>query len=234
MPTWLKITYSPLFIFAVALCAFGLGRLALLALGGVVGALYRAGDRRLPVLKLVKTTFSWLVPVTRLHRIRPVTSYASFIFHLGILFALFTLRNHIDILHTSLSLGWPAVYKPVLDWLTLGAIVTGLYLLFFRMYNSEGRRMSKFMDYFLLLLILGIFISGYLGGRSWNPIPYDSLMLFHTLSGLALLILIPFTKIAHCVLFPLVRFASQAAWRLTPQGGSQVIHTLYGPDGRKV
>ena len=85
-----------------------------------------------------------------------------------------------------------------------------------------------------LLLLLGLFISGYVAGRPWNPIPYNELMLFHTLSGMLLMVLIPFTKIAHCVLFPLVRFASEIAWQLTPQGGADVIRTLYGPERRQL
>jgi hypothetical protein len=94
--------------------------------------------------------------------------------------------------------------------------------------------MSKALDYVLLLLILNIFVSGYVAGRVWNPIPYDTLMLFHTLNGVVLLILIPFTKIAHCVLYPLIRLGSEIAWHLTPQGGSDVVKTLYGPEERKI
>jgi hypothetical protein len=90
------------------------------------------------------------------------------------------------------------------------------------------------MDYILLLLLLSLFVSGYIAGRPWNPIPYDSLMLFHTLTGIVIIVLTPFTKIAHCVLFPLIRLASEMAWHLTPRGGTDVIQTLYGPEGRKI
>ncbi|MEW6404280.1 MAG: hypothetical protein AB1649_20980, partial [Chloroflexota bacterium] len=60
------------------------------------------------------------------------------------------------------------------------------------------------------------------------------LMLFHTLNGMALLLIAPFTKVAHCVLFPLIRLASEVAWHFTPQGGEQVIQTLHGTQGRKL
>jgi hypothetical protein len=90
------------------------------------------------------------------------------------------------------------------------------------------------MDYILLLLLLGIFVSGYIAGRPGSPIPYNSLMLFHTLSGIVLIAIIPFTKIAHCILYPLLKLAAEVAWHLTPQGGADVIKTLYGPEGRKL
>jgi len=90
------------------------------------------------------------------------------------------------------------------------------------------------MDYLLLVLVLNIFISGFVAGRAWNPVPYDSLMLFHTLNGGILLLITPFTKVAHCVLFPLIRLGSEIAWRFTPQGGDEVVKTLHGPQGRKI
>jgi hypothetical protein len=90
------------------------------------------------------------------------------------------------------------------------------------------------MDYLLLVLILDIFVSGFVAGRAWNPFPYDGLMLFHSLNGLLLLALIPFTKIAHCVLYPLIRLSGEIAWRFTPQGGSRTVETLYGPEGRRL
>jgi nitrate reductase gamma subunit len=176
----------------------------------------------------------WLLPVNRLHRTRAVYSYASFGLHLGIIFVTFFLQNHVDVLEASLGLAWPATHRPLLDVLTLVTIVGASILLFYRVYVPGSRRLSGFMDYLLLILILGIYVSGYLAGRSWNPIPYDGLMLCHTLIGMLLLVLIPFSKIAHCALYPLVRLGSEVAWHLTPRGGSDVIQTLYGPEGRKI
>jgi hypothetical protein len=77
-------------------------------------------------------------------------------------------------------------------------------------------------------------MSGYLAGRPWNPITYDGLMLFHTLNGLLLLLAAPFTKISHCVLYPLIRLGTEIAWHFTPQGGSRVVRTLHGPQERKI
>jgi nitrate reductase gamma subunit len=234
MPTWLEIAKGPLFRFALVILVLGLARLVGLSIWGMVAAVRRAGDRRVPYAQVTKETLNWLFPIHRLHRTRPVFSYASFALHLGIIFAGLFLSNHIAILQFQTGIAWPSIYRPVLDVLTLITIVGGTYLLLFRIYVRGSRSLSKAMDYILLLLILNIFISGYLAGRSWNPIPYDSLMLFHTLNGVVLLILIPFTKIAHCVLYPLVRLSSEIAWHLTPQGGTDAIRALYGPEGRKI
>jgi hypothetical protein len=77
-------------------------------------------------------------------------------------------------------------------------------------------------------------MSGFIAGRAWNPIPYDGLMLFHTLNGIGLLLLIPFTKIAHCVLFPLIRLGTEVAWHFVPESGSKSVQTIHGPQGRKI
>jgi nitrate reductase gamma subunit len=233
-PTWLELAQGPLFYFALAILFLGLARLILLSIWGIAAALHRAGDRHIPYSQVLKETIIWLVPVTRLHRSRPLHSYASFIFHVGLILAGLFLQNHLDILRANLGFAWPAISRPILDVLTLATIITGAFILLYRLYARSARAMSRVMDYVLLLLILSIFISGYVAGRPWNLIPYNSLMLFHTICGLALLMLIPFSKIAHCVLFPLVRLSSEIAWHFPPQGGSNVIKTLYGPEGRKI
>jgi nitrate reductase gamma subunit len=154
--------------------------------------------------------------------------------HLGILIVTLFLSNHLDILQVNVGFAWFSFPKEMLDFLTLIGIVGALILLLSRMYVNSSRQLSKASDYLLLVLLLNIFISGFVAGRAWNPIPYNGLMLFHTLNGMALLLLSPFTKIAHCVLFPLIRFGSEVAWHFIPHGGSDVVQTLHGPQGRKV
>jgi nitrate reductase gamma subunit len=234
MPTWLQLANGPLFRFTLAVLVLGLARLVVLSAWGMIGAVRQAGDRRVPYARIARETLSWLFPIGRLHTTRPVFSYAAFTMHLGVVFAGLFLSNHLALLESNLGIAWPAIYRPILDGLTLAAILAGMGLLLSRIYIRNSRALSAAMDYILLLLILNIFVSGYVAGRAWNPVPYDTLMLFHTLNGMALLLLIPFTKIAHCVLYPLIRFGSELAWHLTPQGGSDVVQTLHGPEGRKI
>lgn len=234
MPTWMLIAKGPALRFVLGVCALGLLRLLLLTVLDMMNAIRRAGDRRLPLPQIARQTLSWVLPLARLHRSRPAYSFASFLLHLGILFAGFFLANHLDILQDSLGVSWAALPKPALDALTVMAMFGGAYLLFYRLYAASSRRLSKLSDYLLLVILLSIIASGYIAGQPWNPIPYNGLMLFHTLNGAALLLVIPFTKIAHCVLYPLIRLGSEIAWHFPPRGGEQVIQTLYGPEGRKI
>jgi nitrate reductase gamma subunit len=234
MPIWLALVEGPVFRFVLAILVLGLLRLVVLQVFEIIAALRRAGDRRLPLRQITLQTLSWLAPLTRLHRSRAGYSTASFVFHLGILFAGLFLRNHLEILQSQVNLSWWAISKPVLDALTLAAILAGGFLLFYRLYVTSSRRLSGPADYLLLILILNIFVSGYLAGRPWNPVPYDSVMLFHTLNGMLMLVVVPFSKISHCVLYPLIRLATEIAWHFVPQGGAEIVRTLHGSQGRRI
>jgi hypothetical protein len=49
-----------------------------------------------------------------------------------------------------------------------------------------------------------------------------------------MLVVVPFSKISHCVLYPLIRLATEIAWHFVPQGGAEVVKTLHGPQGRRI
>jgi hypothetical protein len=221
MPTWMLLAKGPAFLFVLTVLLLGLLRLIILTTWEILAAIRQAGDQRFPYRQIALQTVAWLLPFNRLHRNRAGYSTASFTLHL-------------DILQANVGFSWMAISKPILDVLTLVGIFGISFLLLFRLYVTSSRRLSRAADYLLLLILLDLFVSGYLAGRPWNPIPYNGLMLFHTLNGMALLLLIPFTKIAHCVLFPLIRLGTEVAWHFTPQGGKQTVQTLHGPQGRNI
>jgi nitrate reductase gamma subunit len=234
MPTWMTLAKGPVFLFVLTVLVLGLLRLFLLTTWDIIAAIRRAGDRRLPYRQIALQTVMWLLPFNKLHRNRAGYSIASFSLHASLLVVTLFLRNHLDILQANTGIAWLAISKPVLDVLTLIGIVGASALLLYRLYSVNSRRLSKAADYLLLLMILNLFVSGFLAGRVWNPIPYDGLMLFHTLNGLGLILITPFTKIAHCVLFPLIRLGTEVAWHFTPMGGEKTVQTLHGPQGRKI
>ena len=69
--------------------------------------------------------------------------------------------------------------------------------------------------------------SGYLALHPvLNPFSYDGVMLIHVLSGNLIFILIPFTKLAHLVLFPITQLVSETGWHLAPHSGREVAAAL--------
>jgi len=229
MATWMILAKGPAFLFVLTLLSFGLLRLFILTTWDIIAAIRRAGDRRLSYRQIALQTILWLLPFNKLHRNRAGYSLASFGLHVSLLIVSLFLRNHLDILQANIGFSWASIAKPILDALTLVGILGVSALLLFRLYVTGSRRLSKTADYLLLLVILNIFVSGYIAGRPWNPIPYNGLMLFHTLNGMVLLLVIPFTKIAHCVLFPLIRLGTEVAWHFVPQSGEKSEQALPGP-----
>jgi nitrate reductase gamma subunit len=234
MPTWMILAKGPAFLFVLTLLSLGMLRLVFLTTWDILSAIRRAGDQRLPYRQIARQTVLWLLPFNKLHRNRAGYSIASFSLHISLLIVSLFLRNHLDILQANTGLSWISISKPILDTLTVAGILGISILLLYRLYVTGSRQLSRVADYLLLLILLNIFLSGFLAGRPWNPISYDGLMLFHTLNGMVLLLIIPFTKIAHCVLFPLIRLGTEVAWHFTPQGGSRTVQRLHGSQGRKI
>lgn len=234
MPDWLALSKGPLFTFVLAFVGLSVLRLICLTLWDIAVAVRRAGDRRLPYLRVAFHTVSSLFPVNKLSFKRLGYTLASLSLHLGVFLVALFLRNHLDILQANVGFAWQPIAKPALDILTLIGFLGGCYLFLYRLYVPNSRHLSKAPDYLLLLLLLCIFGSGYLAGQPWNPIPYNGLMLFHTLNGMLFLLLIPFTKIAHCVLFPLIRLGTEAAWHFTPRASRPAVQALQSSEGRNI
>jgi nitrate reductase gamma subunit len=233
MEALLAFLKGPVLVLVMVILVLGLVRHAVLSIWGMIEARRRAGDRNMPYARVLLNIASWIFPVTRLHRVLPVFSYASFLFHVGLIISVLFLREHIDLL-SPLGLSWRPIPHPYVDWLALLAFVCLGVLLGYRLYVRQSRAESGFADYAILVLLIVTVGTGYLAGQSWNVMPYDATMVFHISAGATILVLIPFTKLAHCVLYPLVRLSSEIGWHFARQGGYDVVRTLYGPEGRRI
>ena len=94
MDAWIEIARGPVFRIALTVMLLGLGYRLAVAVAHIAIAWYRAGDRRLPISDISRTTLQWLVPV-RLLRTRPMYSAASFLFHLGVVLVPLFLAGHV-------------------------------------------------------------------------------------------------------------------------------------------
>ncbi len=84
------------------------------------------------------------------------------------------------------------------------------------------------------MLILVIFISGYLIPGQTRFLSFESRMLIHILSGNLAMIIFPFTRLAHCILFPVLRLASAIAWHFPSNAGRELNRLLYGEEIKKI
>ena len=230
----IEFAMGPLFRFSLSLMILGLLRLTIKTILDIRRALQNAGDKNIPYLCVIKETLEWMIPSKNTVNTQVLFSIISVSFHIGLIVVVIFLLEHILLWRKVIGFSWPAVGKNFADVLTILTIINGLILLGYRILDKARRKLSTVQDYVFLILILCIFTSGYLVSRPFNPLGYESAILIHVICGNAILLLIPFTRLAHGILYPLLRLASTIAWHFPPNAGNELNKVLYGEENRKI
>lgn len=227
MESWIGFGRGPLFRLAFALMVFGLLRIVALTVISVVEAYRRNEDHIVNWPEVARQTLGWLFPVGRLWRRRPVYSTVSILFHAGLLIVPLFLAAHVFAWKRALGFGWTAMPQALANGLTLAVVVCGLALFVGRVSGAAARTLSRPQDYAWPLLLILPFATGYVcSNLAIGAKTYDALMLLHVYSADLILLLIPFTKIAHCVLAPLSQVVTAVAWKFPAGAGDRVAATL--------
>jgi nitrate reductase gamma subunit len=233
MERLLEFARGPLFAAAFLFMALGLLRQFFLALVQFRGAYLRGGSRGFNAGRNLKSIFEWLIPVGHIYRSKPLLSTASFVFHAGLLSVPLLLPHHIFLFKRGTGLSWPGMPLWLADAITVVTILAVLFLFVYRVADRGSRRMSGGMDFFLLLLLGACFVTGYMGVHpAWNPLSYTGVMLMHVLSGELILVLMPYSKLVHCVLFPFERISSDIFWNFPTGAAEKVAQSLHGKETR--
>ncbi len=227
MSALIHLARGPLLYLAFAVLVLGALRQWGLTIAEVARAYQAAGDQRIPWRWMFKKSLGWIVPVNALRGSRIIFTLASAAFHAGMLMVPLFLAGHVAIAEKGLGLSWPVLPGGAADALTVVALAGLLILLLYRLIDGAARFMSGAQDYFLLLLCICAFLSGYFvahPGR--NPLPMDLAYLFHLLSAELILVMIPFSKLCHALLFSTTRVAWELGWHFVPGGGEKVRAAL--------
>jgi nitrate reductase gamma subunit len=218
---------GPLFRLTFSIMLLGLIRLVVLDIINAVEAYRRAGDRSLAWSAAIGKTISWLFPLKRAFTQRPVYSVLSIVFHIGLIAVPVFLLAHIQLWHSSLGVSWWSLPPFWADLLTITTIVAGAALFFGRVGQRSAQALSRTQDYLWPLLLITPFITGYVcANTAMGPTMYQVTMLVHLFSAELIFLLIPFTKIAHCVLMPLSQFIIALAWRFPARVDDKICTTL--------
>jgi nitrate reductase gamma subunit len=231
MEQWIDLAKGPLFALSFLVMVLGLTRHVLLQVHGLVT---RKGRRlgQAPWRRIAASTLSWALPVGHLDRNTLVMTAASFLFHVGAVVVPLFLAAHLVLWKGALGVSLPALGEGVADLLTVLTIVNIPVLFAYRLVTPRARALSRPSDYVLLVLVLVPFLTGFLAAHpTLNPLPWSLMLLLHILSAELLLVITPFTKLAHIVLFPFDRL-SEIHWQLRPGAGDRVAAALYGEEAR--
>jgi nitrate reductase gamma subunit len=227
MTGWIEFARGPLFRLSFALMVLGLLRILLMTFLGLGEAFRRSPDKIISWKEVRYQTFAWLFPVARLWRQRPVYSTIAFLFHVGLIVTPIFLASHILLWRQGVGVCWPALPQNLANWLTLLVIATGIGIFLGRALFLAARRLSGLQDFLWPLLLVTPFITGYVASNALiAPRTYQEFVLVHILAGNLIMVLIPFTKLAHCVLAPLSQWLTAIAWKFPAGAGDRVAETL--------
>ncbi|MDP8228294.1 MAG: hypothetical protein P9M15_02440, partial [Candidatus Electryoneaceae bacterium] len=177
--------------------------------------------------ELINKTFLWMIPILKLWSKRPVYSTVSVLFHIGLILVPLFFAAHVLLWKNSLGFAWFALPHSIADILTLLTIVSALLLFFMRALYRTSRALSRKQDYMWLLLLIVPFLTGVVcANGNIEPGTYQMMMMIHIYSANLIMLMIPFTKIAHCVLIPLSQFVTGIGWKFPLGAGDKVIETL--------
>jgi nitrate reductase gamma subunit len=227
MDSLLEFAKGPLFRLTFALMVLGLIRIFYLDIQGAWKAYRKTDDKKMPWKLIIIRTFEWFFPAKRLKGNFRFFSIFSILFHIGLILVPIFLFAHIQLWENSVGISWIALPYSAALWLTISTIVFGAALFITRLVNRTARALSRKQDYLWLILLLIPFVTGFIcANLNIAPSYYRFFMLIHILAGELIFVLIPFSKIAHCVLAPLSQIISTLAWKFPPETDDKVSTTL--------
>lgn len=226
METWLEWARGPMFGFAITFMILGLLRHVGLTFWEISRAMRRAGDKVVPCGQIARATLKWLLPVGKI-KDRLIYSVSTVTFHVAVILVPVFLAGHIALWERSIGLSWAAIPNLLADILTLLALVTAVGLVVQRALARDSRRIARFQDYVIPIVLAVPFASGFLVMHpALNPASFEVMLFLHVVSGNLVLILIPVTKLSHMVLLPGTQLISEVVWHFPPDAGSKVAVAL--------
>jgi nitrate reductase gamma subunit len=147
-----------------------------------------------------RSIIHWLIPLGSVSlRTQPLFAIAFFIFHVCLLGVPIFLLAHNTLWQEAYGISLPSLPDSLADVLTVLFVLSALVLLVRRIVRPEVRILSTAWDYFLLVLTSAPFVTGFLAYHQIGP--YKLTLILHILLSEILLIVIPFSKLGHIILF---------------------------------
>jgi nitrate reductase gamma subunit len=153
----------------------------------------------------VKSIWHWLLPLGSVSlRAQPVFGIVVWVFHICLLGVPIFLNAHNMMMQDSLGWSFVSISDHLADLATGLVIICGAFLLLRRVAKPEVRILTTGWDYFLILLTIAPYLTGFLAKHQAGD--YETMLTLHILLSEILLIVIPFSKLGHMVLFFATRF----------------------------
>jgi nitrate reductase gamma subunit len=136
-------------------------------------------------------------------RRQPFFTLTYFVFHVSLFVVPIFLLAHNMLLQEAFGIGLWSMPEGWSDALTIVLLVSVVVLAARRILRPEVRILTSAGDYVLLILTALPFVTGLLAYHQWTD--YRATMILHVLTSEVLLVVIPFTKLSHILLFFVTR-----------------------------
>lgn len=153
----------------------------------------------------IRTIFSRSIPVSGTWK----QHLSGYIWHIGFFIVLLFYAPHILLFKESLGLHWPALSNSIIDIVTIVTLAALVFSLFLRFTDPVRRMLSTVGDYFSWLVTFLPVVTGYMAFHNVAP-DYTMMLAIHIMSVNLLLVVFPFTKLAHAVTFLFSRWYNGA------------------------
>jgi len=143
-----------------------------------------------------RTMFTRSLPPEGMLKRDPVTYVSGYVFHFGLLIAIFFFAPHIEFFRSMTGSSWSNLPNALVDASVVAAIVALGVLLAHRLNYPVKRLLSGFGDYLAWAVTLLPLLTGYLAYHHLF-IEYTLMLALHLFSVEMLLVTLPFTKLFH-------------------------------------
>jgi len=199
-----EILNGPMIWFSLCVFVIGMTGRAIMYIRGLDWRLDRVAYRSHPKAGMkgaARSIFYWLLPFgTRSWQRHPVMAVTFFVFHIGaVCVPIFLLAHNLilkDIIGLSLPITLNICIADILSW---AVIICTIFLILRRIALPEVRIITTTYDYFIIFLAVAPFVTGLFARYQVGNDPFWYTM--HLFCGELFLILAPFTKMSHIVLF---------------------------------
>jgi nitrate reductase gamma subunit len=153
---------------------------------------------------VLKSWRHWLTPFgTMRWRTKPVLTVVSFVFHVCLFLVPIFLTAHLMMLDMYLGVSWAGLPDTLADVLTVVVIAACGFFIWRRITDKQVAFVTRFDDWLVIGVVLATFLTGFLASMQWGP--YTLMVSLHFLAGEAFLVMIPFTRAAHMLVWPMTR-----------------------------
>jgi len=152
----------------------------------------------------LRSILHWILPFgTTNWRMHPALTIVTFAFHFCLILTPIFLLAHVILLDEAFGVSWWTLPNDLAILMTLIVIGGCVFFLIRRLVSPEVQYVTSVSDYVILAIAAAPFITGFMAYYQWFGYPIFTIL--HVVSGVVMLIAIPFTRLSHMLFAPLTR-----------------------------